>query len=68
MRTDTFDEVLKRMDVSKMMGKELGELANMQMFGYGSMMDDYYIAIMTTNFKKDVNWRMILYIFYNCYV
>lgn len=47
-------KVLKRMDVSKMMGKELGELANMQMFGYGSMMDDYYIAIMTTNFKQEI--------------
>jgi hypothetical protein len=48
-------KVLKRMNVSKMMEKESGELANMQMFGYGSMMDDYYIAIMTTNFKKEIN-------------
>ncbi len=45
-------KVLKRMDVSKLMGGQ--EKADMQMFGYGAMMDHFYIAVMTTKFKEEI--------------
>ena len=47
-------KVLQRMDVSKMMGGQQSEMADMQMFGYGAMMDHFYIAIMTTKLKQDI--------------
>lgn len=45
-------KVLKRMDVSKLMSGQ--EKADMQMFGYGAMMDHFYIAVMTTKFKEEI--------------
>ncbi len=47
-------KVLQRMDVSKMMGGQQSEMADMQMFGYGAMMDHFYIAIMTTKLKQEI--------------
>ena len=47
-------KVLQRMDVSKMMGGQQSEMADIQMFGYGAMMDHFYIAIMTTKLKQDI--------------
>jgi DNA-binding MarR family transcriptional regulator len=48
-------KVLKRMDITKMMGgQQVSEMADMQMFGYGTMMDHFYIAIMTTKFKQEI--------------
>lgn len=47
-------KVLKRMDVSKMMGGQQSEMADMQLFGYGTMMDHFYIAVMTTKFKQEI--------------
>ncbi len=47
-------KVLQRMDVSKMLGGQQSEMADMQMFGYGAMMDHFYIAIMTTKLKQDI--------------
>lgn len=46
-------KVLKRMDISAIT-KQMGESADMQMFGYGAMMDHLYIAIATTKFKQEV--------------
>jgi hypothetical protein len=46
-------KVLKRMDASAAIPKEAQKLIkNMNMFGYGSMIDDFYILIATTKFKQ----------------
>ncbi len=47
-------KVLKRMDVSKLMSGQQQQMADMQMFGYGAMMDHFYIAVMTTKFKEEI--------------
>ena len=48
-------KVLKRMDVSKYMNKESSSLMkDMQMFGYGAILDHYYIVIMTNKFKEEI--------------
>ena len=48
-------KVLKRMDVSKYMNKESASLMkDMQMFGYGAILDHYYIVIMTNKFKEEI--------------
>ncbi len=46
-------KVLKRMDHEKMVPKEaLGLIKEMQMFGYGSLVDNFYVLIATTKFKN----------------
>lgn len=45
-------KVLTRMDVSKMLNNQ--QMTEMQMFGYGTMMDHFYVAIMTTKFKEEI--------------
>ncbi len=48
-------KVLKRMDVSKIMPKEgLATLKEMSMFGYGSLLDNFYIALITAKPKQEV--------------
>lgn len=47
-------KVLKRLDVSKMMPKEvMAVVKEAQMFGYGSMFDSFYILVSTTTFKQE---------------
>jgi hypothetical protein len=47
-------KVLKRMDVNKMLPKEaLKAIKSTQMFGYGSMFDDFYTLVTTTTFKQE---------------
>jgi hypothetical protein len=56
-------KVLKRMDASKMLPKDaFAVLKEMQMFGYGSMMDSFYIVVSTAKFKQEteVNFDTVL--------
>jgi hypothetical protein len=47
-------KVLKRMDAEKVMPKEaMALLKEMQIFQYGSMIDDFYIAVSTATFKQE---------------
>lgn len=49
-------KVLKRMDATKLIPNEVkGQIKEMQMFGYGSMLDAFYITVGTTKFKQAVN-------------
>jgi hypothetical protein len=49
-------KVLKRMDISHAIPKEMASLIkSMQMFAYGSMIDAFYITVSTTKFKQPVN-------------
>jgi hypothetical protein len=48
-------KVLKRVDMSKVMPKEaLAAVKEMQTFMYGSFLDDFYIGVNTTKFKKEI--------------
>ncbi|WP_396174203.1 hypothetical protein [Flavobacterium sp.] len=48
-------KVLKRMDVSKMIPDEARvAIKEMNMFGYGSLMDSFYTLVSTTNFAEGV--------------
>jgi len=48
-------KVLKRMDVSKMIPVEAkAAVKEMNMFGYGSLMDSFYTLVSTTNFAEGV--------------
>lgn len=56
-------KVLKRMDVEKMLPKDaFAILKEMQMFGYGSLMDSFYVMVSTNKYKKetDVNFDTVL--------
>lgn len=45
-------KVLKRMDVLKALPKEtMALIKEMQLFAYGSMIDNFYVAVSTTKFK-----------------
>ncbi|UUF15264.1 MULTISPECIES: hypothetical protein [Flavobacterium] len=45
-------KVLKRMDVQKALPKEtMALIKEMQLFAYGSMIDNFYVAVSTTKFK-----------------
>ena len=45
-------KVLKRMDAQKVLPKEaMALIKEMQLFAYGSMIDNFYIAVSTTQFK-----------------
>lgn len=47
-------KVLKRMDTEKTLPKESMEtIKEMQMFGYGSMFDNFNVLVSTTTFKKE---------------
>lgn len=49
-------KVLKRMDIGRLLPKQAaGNIKSMQMFGYGSMIDVFYLAVTTTKFKQPVN-------------
>ncbi|WP_029270867.1 hypothetical protein [Flavobacterium sp. KJJ] len=46
-------KVLKRMDTQKVLPKEaMALIKEMQLFGYGSMIDNFYIAVSTSKFKN----------------
>ena len=48
-------KVLKRMDATKTLPKEtMAMIKDMQTFGYGSLLEDFYIAVSTIQYKKDV--------------
>ena len=48
-------KVLKRMDASKALPKDAAALIkDMQLFVYGSMLDDFYITVATSSFKQEV--------------
>ena len=48
-------KVLKRMDVTKTIPKEaLATLKEMQMFGYGSLLDNFYVALVTAKPKQEI--------------
>jgi hypothetical protein len=48
-------KVLKRQDTKKKLPKKAMELIkDMQMFGYGSMIDDFYVVVATTQFKQPI--------------
>ncbi len=48
-------KVLKRMDASQMLPKDAAAMIKeMQMFVYGSMLDDFYIAASTLSYKQEV--------------
>lgn len=48
-------KVLKRMDASKALPKDAAALIkDMQLFVYGSMLDDFYITVATSTFKQEV--------------
>lgn len=56
-------KVLKRMDASKMLPKDAyAVLKEMQMFGYGSLIDPFYVLVSTTKFKKEteINFDTVL--------
>lgn len=56
-------KVLKRMDATKILPKEsYAVLKEMQMFGYGSMMDSFNVVVSTVKFKKEteVNFDTVL--------
>lgn len=47
-------KVLKRLDVAKLMPKETFALIKeMEMFGYGSLLDSFYTVVSTTKFKQE---------------
>ena len=49
-------KVLKRMDATKILPKEaFAILKEMQMFGYGSLMDSFNIVVSTVKYKQDPN-------------
>ena len=55
--------VLKRMDVTKTLPKDaFAVLKEMQMFGYGSLTDSFYVVVSTNKFQKetDVNFDVVL--------
>lgn len=48
-------KVLKRMDTQKVLPKEtMALIKEMQMFSYGSMIDNFYITVSTSKFKNPV--------------
>jgi hypothetical protein len=48
-------KVLKRMDAAKALPKDAAALIkDMQLFVYGSMLDDFYITVATSTFKQEV--------------
>ena len=48
-------KVLKRMDATKTLPKDAAALIkDMQLFVYGSMLDDFYITVATSTFKQEV--------------
>jgi len=48
-------KVLKRMDATKALPKDAAALIkDMQLFVYGSMLDDFYITVATSTFKQEV--------------
>jgi hypothetical protein len=48
-------KVLTRMDVSKYLDKQTAALMqDIQMFGYGSLMGDYYVMILTSKYKEKI--------------
>ena len=48
-------KVLKRMDAAKTLPKDAAALIkDMQLFVYGSMLDDFYITVATSTFKQEV--------------
>ena len=48
-------KVLTRMDVSKYLNKETASMMkDIQMFGYGSLMGDYYVMILTSKYKQEI--------------
>lgn len=48
-------KVLTRMDVSKYLDKQTASLMqDIQMFGYGSLMGDYYVMILTSKYKEKI--------------
>lgn len=56
-------KVLKRMDATKMLPKDaFAILKEMQLFGYGSFMDSFYVVVSTAKFKQetDVNFDTVL--------
>jgi len=56
-------KVLKRMDATKILPKDaFAVLKEMQMFGYGSLMDSFNIVVSTVKYKKEteVNFDTIL--------
>ena len=56
-------KVLKRMDVTKFLPKDaFAVLKEMQMFGYGSLTDSFYVVVSTNKFKKEteVNFDTVL--------
>lgn len=47
-------KVLKRMDASKMLPQNAAALIkDMQLFGYGSILDDFYITVSTITYKQE---------------
>ena len=47
-------KVLKRLDIAKLMPKETFALIKeMEMFGYGSLLDSFYTVVSTTKFKQE---------------
>ena len=47
-------KVLKRMDASKMLPQNTAALIkDMQLFGYGSILDDFYITVSTITYKQE---------------
>jgi hypothetical protein len=49
-------KVLTRIDVKKMMPKEtFAIIKEMQMFGYGSLIENFYIIVSTARYKQDAN-------------
>ena len=56
-------KVLKRLDITKTLPKDaFAVLKEMQMFGYGSMMDSFNIVVSTVKYKKEteVNFDTVL--------
>jgi hypothetical protein len=48
-------KVLKRMDAAKTLPKDAAAIIkDMQLFVYGSMLDDFYITVATSTFKQEV--------------
>ena len=48
-------KVLTRMDVSKYLNKETASMMkDIQMFGYGSLLSDYYVMILTSKYKQEI--------------
>ncbi len=56
-------EVLKRIDATKVVPKNtFAILKEMQMFGFGSLVNPFYVAVSTTKFKKEteINFDTVL--------